>query len=114
MLHIHPTWAAPGKGLLELLDSMLTELSAKHLTHDVLTTFMAEACAIVNNRPIIPVSTDADAPFVLSPSILLTQKTEAPQRFNDAVEYDTKDKRQNGDVSWHYPTCFGYDGGRNT
>ena len=44
------------------------------LTHEVLVTFMAEVCAIINGRPITPVSTDPDDPFVLTPSILLTQK----------------------------------------
>lgn len=36
---------------------------------------MAEATAIINSRPIVPVSSDPDMPFVLSPSVLLTQKT---------------------------------------
>lgn len=36
---------------------------------------MAEATAIVNARPLVPVSTDPEAPCVLSPAVLLTQKT---------------------------------------
>ena len=36
---------------------------------------MAEVTAIVNARPIVPVSTDADSPMILTPSTLLTQKT---------------------------------------
>ena len=35
---------------------------------------MAEVCAIVNSRPIVPVSTDPEDPSILSPSMLLTQK----------------------------------------
>ncbi|XP_053389483.1 uncharacterized protein LOC123532195 [Mercenaria mercenaria] len=58
-----------------ILDAILLENKHKHLTHDVLCTFMAEVCAIVNARPIVPVSTDPDDPFILSPSVLLTQKT---------------------------------------
>ncbi|KAK3094966.1 hypothetical protein FSP39_008432 [Pinctada imbricata] len=37
---------------------------------------MAEICAILNNRPLVPVSVDPNHPFVLSPSTLLTQKCE--------------------------------------
>ena len=57
-----------------ILDVMLLNHSTKHLTHEVLVTFLAEVCAIVNSRPIVPVSTDPEDPFVLSPSVLLTQK----------------------------------------
>ena len=35
---------------------------------------MAEVSAIVNARPIVPVSSDPDSPTLLSPSMLLTQK----------------------------------------
>ena len=56
---------------------MITSHHAKQLTHEVLTTFFAEVCAIVNSRPIVPVSTDPENPFVLSPSILLTQKVQS-------------------------------------
>jgi hypothetical protein len=41
-----------------ILDSMLSELPSKRLTHEVLSTLMAEITAIVNNRPLIPVSND--------------------------------------------------------
>lgn len=44
------------------------------LTHEVLTTLMAEVTAIINTRPLVPVSSDADAPLILTPSTLLTQK----------------------------------------
>ena len=55
-----------------ILDSML--LGYADLTHEVLVTFMAEVCAIMNARPIVPVSTDPECPDVLSPNALLTQK----------------------------------------
>ena len=49
-------------------------------------TFLAEASSIVNNRPIVPVSTDPDSPCVLTPNILLTQETggvsESPLNLN--------------------------------
>ncbi len=44
------------------------------LTHEVLTTLMAEVMAIMNSRPLTPISTDACMPQVLSPAMLLTQK----------------------------------------
>lgn len=46
----------------KILDSLLTSFKLKTLTHDVLVTFMAEVSAIVNARPIVPVSSDSEAP----------------------------------------------------
>ncbi|XP_052809448.1 uncharacterized protein LOC128237911 [Mya arenaria] len=60
-----------------VLEAMM--LNVKTLTHDVLTTLMAEVSAIINSRPIVPVSSDSDVPDVLSPSALLTQKLECDQ-----------------------------------
>lgn len=57
-----------------ILDSMLGNHNISNLTHDVLVTVMAEVCAIINARPLVPVSTDCENPEVLSPSVLLTQK----------------------------------------
>ena len=48
--------------------------SHKGLTHAVLTTLMAEVCAIVNNRPLVEVSNDPESPMLLTPSLLLTMK----------------------------------------
>lgn len=57
-----------------ILDSMLMQMGSSKLTHEVLTTFLAEVTAIVNNRPLVPVSTDPTDPFILTPASLLTQK----------------------------------------
>ena len=57
-----------------ILDVMLLNHKAKRSTHEVLVTFFAEVCAIVNSRPIVPVSTDSLDPLIFSPSVLLTQK----------------------------------------
>ncbi|XP_069109978.1 uncharacterized protein [Argopecten irradians] len=57
-----------------ILDSMFLN-NNRNLTHEVLSTFMAEVTAIINARPLIPVSTDVDEPLILSPATLLTQKT---------------------------------------
>lgn len=53
---------------------MFSEASGKILTREVRTTFMAEVAVIVNARPIIPVSSYAEFPEILSSSMLLTQK----------------------------------------
>ncbi|RXN29588.1 hypothetical protein ROHU_018318 [Labeo rohita] len=36
---------------------------------------MSEVTAIINARPLVPVSTDPESPFILTPAMLLTQKT---------------------------------------
>lgn len=56
-----------------ILDSLL--LDVKHLTHEVLITFMAEVVSIMNSRPLIPVSSDPDHPMPLTPATLLTMKS---------------------------------------
>lgn len=55
-----------------ILDSVLSEVSDKNLTHEVLTTFMCEVCSIVNPRPIVAITSDPINPFLLSQSTLLT------------------------------------------
>nr|XP_054601538.1 uncharacterized protein LOC129164687 [Nothobranchius furzeri] len=60
-----------------ILDSMLLKMHSPTLSHEVLTTLIAEVVAIMNSRPIVPVSSDPDAPTVLTPSMLLTQKLDS-------------------------------------
>lgn len=74
-----------------ILDSILAESKLKYLTHDVLVTFMAEVTSIVNHRPIVPVCTDSDNPFVLSPAVLLTQKTNSSVGTDYIGNIDAKD-----------------------
>jgi hypothetical protein len=50
-----------------ILDSILLTESRRNLTHDVLNTLMAEVSAIMNSRPIVPVSTDPSQLTILSP-----------------------------------------------
>ncbi|XP_034385145.1 uncharacterized protein LOC117728451 [Cyclopterus lumpus] len=78
-----------------ILDSMFLQQNIR-LTHEVLCTLMAEVTAIINARPLVPVSTDPDAPFILSPSMLLTQKTGVPPPLGDFSDMDlyTKQWRQ--------------------
>lgn len=57
-----------------ILDGLLLKNSNTRLTHEVLVTFMAEVMAIMNARPLVPVTTDLETPVILSPAMLLTQK----------------------------------------
>lgn len=57
-----------------ILNSMLMQTSASRLTHEALSTLMAEVTAIINARPLVPISSDPDSPFLLTPASLLTQK----------------------------------------
>ncbi|XP_029112188.1 uncharacterized protein LOC114911891 [Scleropages formosus] len=81
--HMGGSWERMIGAARRILDSML--LNAR-LTHEVLSTLMAEVAAIMNARPLVPVSTDPDNPQVLSPSMLLTQKSGAPPPLGDFSE----------------------------
>ena len=80
-----------------ILDSMFLQQGHSQLTHEALTTLMAEVAAIINARPLVPVSTDPDEPLLLTPATLLTQKVSAPSA--PAGEFGVQDlfKRQ-----WRY------------
>ncbi len=56
---------------------MLQGFGPLRLSHEVLSTFICEVIAIVNARPLVPVSTDPEAPLILTPATLLTQKFSA-------------------------------------
>ncbi len=66
------------------------------LTNEVLCTSMAEVTAIINARPFLVVSPDPEQPFILSLSVLLTQKTGVPPPPGDFSDKDlyTKQWRQ--------------------
>ena len=57
-----------------ILDTMFLVHVGKLLTHEVLVTFLAEATAIINSRPLTSLSSDSEDPFPLSPSLIITQK----------------------------------------
>ncbi|XP_068213685.1 uncharacterized protein [Palaemon carinicauda] len=59
-----------------ILDYMLLNNTGKSLTRDVLNTFLTEVSAIINSRPLVPVSTDPENPLILTQTMLLTQKTD--------------------------------------
>lgn len=58
-----------------ILDCMLLEQRKSCLAHEVLTTLMAEIAAIMNAKPLIPVSLDLESPFILTPAMPRTLKT---------------------------------------
>ena len=75
---------------------MLSDLPAGSLTHEILTTFLAEASAIVNSRPLVSLSTDSEYPLPLSPSMILTQKPDSSEislPFDDKNMYRSHWKR---------------------
>ncbi|XP_015259234.1 PREDICTED: uncharacterized protein LOC107103898 [Cyprinodon variegatus] len=76
--HMGGTWERMIGVSRRILDALLLDVKRPQLTHEVLVTFMAEVTAIVNARPLVPISTDPEAPLVLTPAMLLTQKTGAP------------------------------------
>lgn len=73
--HIAGTWEHIIGITRRILDSMFLENRYKQLTHEVLVTFMSEVTDIINAWPLVPVSTDPEFPFILKPSMLLTQNT---------------------------------------
>lgn len=83
-----------------ILVSMMAELS-RDLTHEVLTTFMAEICSIVNSRPLVPISTDPDNPMVLSPMMLLTQKPVEQGEYSSEISLKDMYKAQ-----WRRVKCL--------
>ncbi|XP_034016983.1 uncharacterized protein LOC117502080 [Thalassophryne amazonica] len=56
-----------------ILDGILLKQNVQ-LTHDVLCTLMMEVVAVINARPLVPVSADPESPSILSPAMILTQK----------------------------------------
>ncbi|XP_062819808.1 uncharacterized protein LOC134294043 [Anolis carolinensis] len=56
----------------KILNAMF--LSHRSLTHDVLVTLMAEVTAIINNRPLVPLTSDPENLQPLTPALILTQK----------------------------------------
>lgn len=72
--HMGGAWECMIGVTQRILDSMMMTTSLARLSHEVLTTFMAEVLAIVNARALIPVSTDPESPSILTPAMLLTQK----------------------------------------
>ncbi|KAL3977608.1 alcohol-forming fatty acyl-CoA reductase [Sarotherodon galilaeus] len=93
--HMGGSWERMIGVASRILDSMLLQQKSR-LTHEVLSTLMAEITAIINARPLLPVSTGPHQPFILSPAMLLTQKSGVPPPPGDFTDKDlfTKQWRQ--------------------
>ena len=87
--HMGGVWKCMTGVSRRILDSMLTECRGKGITHEFLTTFMAEVCTILNSRPITTISYDSDMPMVPTPSLLLTQKVPGHPAMSEG--FDIKD-----------------------
>ncbi|KAM4810220.1 uncharacterized protein WCC33_019003 [Rhinophrynus dorsalis] len=75
----------------KILDSIFLQVGSTRLTHEALTTFLAEVSAIMNARPLTTLSSDLGDTTVLTPAMLLTQKTNTgsapPGEFGDKDLY---------------------------
>lgn len=83
--HMGGVWERAIGMARRILDGILLKTSYKDLTHEVLSTFLAEVTAVMNSRPITAVDTDSDDPLVLSPNLLLTQKQGDVPRFAEDI-----------------------------
>lgn len=72
--HMGGLWERMIRVSRQILDSILSLISLSRLTHEVLLTLMAEVSAIINARPLAPISTDVDSHFLLTLAMILTQK----------------------------------------
>lgn len=73
--HVGGVWERMIGVTRRILDSILADLGPRRLTHEVLTTLMAEVTAIVNARPLVPVPSDPDMPEIFTPATLPTHKS---------------------------------------
>ncbi|XP_059829765.1 uncharacterized protein LOC132396202 [Hypanus sabinus] len=75
-----------------ILDSILLQQRTR-LTHEVLCTLMAEVITIINARPLLPVSSDPENPFILLPLMLLMQEAGVPPPPGDFSDKDLYTKQ---------------------
>lgn len=73
--HFGRVWERQIGAIRRILDAMLMQIGGQQLTHELLTTLMAEVPGIVNSRPIGIIPSDIEEPQRLTPAMLLTMKT---------------------------------------
>ena len=71
-----------------ILEGFLTKKSSHNLSRDEMCTLLQEACSIVNATPLYGVSDDPNVPFPLTPSMILTLKSDTPSPNNDITADD--------------------------
>lgn len=105
--HMERVWEHMIGVARRILDGMLLQTSRVRLTHKVLTTLLAEVIAIMNARPLIPISSDPENPHILTPYMLLTQKSvthSSPDidiSGGDMLEYQWKRVQLLADKFWY-------------
>ncbi|XP_067306911.1 uncharacterized protein [Pseudorasbora parva] len=85
--HMGGSWERMISLSRRILDAILLQENIQ-LTHDVLCTLMMEVTAIINARPLVPISTDPESPFILSPAMILTQKFGVAPPHGDFTDKD--------------------------
>ncbi|CAN2391782.1 zinc finger [Pristimantis euphronides] len=72
--HMGGAWERMIGVVWRILDSTLLQAGITRLTHESLSTFLVEAVAIINARPLVPIANNPEEPIMLTPATLLTQK----------------------------------------
>ena len=96
--HIGGVWERQIRTVRSVLTALL-EKNGSQLNDEALRTFMCEAEAVVNSRPLSPDNTKSSlSPEALTPNHLLTMKTKIilppPGVFQDADKYSRKQWRR--------------------
>ena len=111
-----PTWVEALERMIgvarRILDYLLMQNTSRPLSNEVLYTFMAEITALINVRPLVPISADSDSPLILTPAMLLTQMLEhllLQGTFQRVTCLDNS-----GNRCRDMPMIFGIAGGTNT
>lgn len=73
--HFGGIWERQIGTVRRVLEGMFVDFGRSQLTHEILVTFIAEAAAIVNNRPLTAISSDANDPEPLCANNVLTMKS---------------------------------------
>jgi len=87
--HMGGIWERMIRTTRAILNSLIAKLPGRELSHEVLVTLLAEVSAIINSRPLTCISYDAEEPFPLTPSLLITQKPNV--LIPKDVSFDCKD-----------------------
>lgn len=105
--HMGGSWERTIGIARRILNSLFQQQNIR-LTHEQLCTLMAEVIAIMNGRSLTTVSSDSENPFILSPSMLLTQKVGVPPPLGEFTEKDlyTKQWRQVQTLANQFWTCW--------
>lgn len=71
-----------------ILESMFSNVLSKGLKYEVLCTLVAKVCTMMDSSPLAAVSSDVDAPTVLSLASIVTQKSRSTISADQSQRYD--------------------------